>query len=439
MTYQQINFIVLEGLLSAGVLVFLSLILVRLLRIWPSMIWPMATAIVVRTLAALYHRFIGTLLGGGADAIRFEAVSWQWAQSGCGELGVHLNLSASYVHSWIVANLYACTDRSPLAFQMINVALGVITVYLIARIARLLWDEEAAVKAAWIGALFPIFIINSAVPLREVWFTAFFAFSLLLLVRWVQTWRLRYLAGAMVTLLPASVVHGSAILSASAILVVVSGWALVEIFKSARTKRLRFGLVGGAAALLLSAGLGLVLFDDIRFSSIGEVGNLLETADSLDERASEARGGSAYPSYLIPSTDIELLALTPIRMVYALIGPPPWEIRAPIHLLGMLDGFIYLYFLVLLYKYRKNWWARRDLRLLFFILVAASVILGWGVNNFGTVTRHRAKFVAILIVMAAGFIGRKSLKKGVQVPPDVNDRVRVSGARHSPRVRSSSP
>ena len=417
MAYQYIQFTILEGLLSASIVALIFVGLLWLNRSRPSLVWPIAASFSVRTLAALYHRFVGTLLGGGADAVTFEARSWQWAQSGCGDLGVHLNLGGSYVHSWLVANLYACTDRSPLAFQMINVALGVLTVYLIARVTRALWDTEAAVKAAWIAALFPIFIVNSAVPLREVWFTAFFVFSLLLLVRWVQTWRLRYLAGAIVTLLPAAIVHGSAILSAAAIVVVVSGWALVEVFKSARTKRLRLGLVGGAFLLILFTVVGLFFADDLRFSSIGEVGGLLETADSIDERASEARGGSAYPSYLVPRSDAELIALTPIRMAYALIGPPPWEISAPIHLIGMLDGFIYLYFLVLLYKNRKIWWSRRDLRLLFFIFVAAFVILGWGVNNFGTVTRHRAKFVAILVVMTAGFIGRNSKRRRRKVVP----------------------
>ena len=404
MGYQSIPTNLFEWLLSA--LVFIMIILVTYTRrAWHPFATPLMAALAIRTLAALYHRFIDTLPRGGADAMSFERRAWVWSQAGCGNLGPDLNLGGSYVHSWIIANVYACTDRAPLFFQMANVALGVVTVYLVARIAQELWDREAGVRAAWIATLYPFFIINSAVPLREVWFTAFFLLSVFWLVRWVRTWRLAYLFGAAAMTLPAAIIHGLAVFALGAMGLVVLFWGLLELLRG--TTRVRKGIFIGAFTMVLAGSVGLPLLLDMRFSSIGEVGELLERAETLDERAEAARGGSAYPSYLAPANDAEMLVLTPIRMVYALFGPPPWEVRAPIHALGTLDGLFYLALVILLVRYRQEWWHRREFRILVGIFLVLTIVLAWGANNFGTVGRHRAKFLGILLALAAGLIGKR--------------------------------
>ena len=404
MGYQDIPTTMLEWSLSAIVLIAIILA-THTRKAWRPFAIPLMAALAIRMVAALYHRFIDTLPRGGRDAMTFEHVAWLWAQAGCGNLGPDLNLASSYVHSWIIANVYACTDRVPLFFQMVNVGLGVITVYLVARIAQELWDREAGVRAGWIAALYPFFIINSAVPLREVWFTAFFLLGILWLVRWVRTWRLSYLIGAAGMMLPAAIIHGLAVFALGAMALVVMIWGVRELLRG--TTRVKKGILVGAFILVLAGGIGLPVLMDMQFSSIGEVGALLERAETLDERAEAARGGSAYPGYVVPSNDLEMIVLTPIRMVYALFGPPPWEVRAPVHVLGTLDGLLYLALIILLVRYRREWWQRREFRILVGIFLVVAVILAWGVNNFGTVGRHRAKFLGVLIALAAGLVGRR--------------------------------
>jgi len=367
---------------------------------------PLLVALGSRVLVALYHRFIATVPLGGADAETFERRAWEWAQSGCGNLGEHLNLGGSYVHTWLIANVYACTDRLPLVFQLVNVGLGVATVYLVARIAEELWDREAAARAAWIAALYPLFIIYSAIPLREVWFTAFFLLSVLWVVRWIRTWRLLYLMGSVGVMLLAAVVHGSAIFALGAVGLVVMGWGGWELVRGACTGHVKAGIFVGALMLGGSAVVGIIAFGDARFSSIGKVGALTERADALDERAERARGGSAFPGYLVPSNDLEIFVLTPVRMANVLFGPPPWEVRIPRHALGALDGLFYLVVIILLMRYRALWWKKKEFRILLVLFLFVSVILAWGVNNYGTGMRHRAKFLGMLIAMAAGLLGQ---------------------------------
>ncbi|MCG5529233.1 MULTISPECIES: glycosyltransferase family 39 protein [Halorhodospira] len=407
MTYTDIPTNSVELLLTACLLAGIVLAVLYAGHSRRGYLLPLLAAFGVRVAAGIVHRFMVVLPQGGADAVRFERRAWEWAQSGCGNLGEHLNLGASYVHSWVIGNVYACTDRAPLVFQSVNIGLGLATVYLVGRIAEELWDRKAGVRAMWVAALFPILVINAAVPLREVWFTAFFLLGMLWLVRWVRSGRMIYLIGAVGVILAAGIIHGGAVFAIVAVALVLAGWALREVLRGTFHGRVRASVVGGGV-VLVSAGLaGFLAFGDMRFSSIGEVGAVMERAETLDERAAAARGGSAYPGYLVPANDLHALVLTPIRMGYLLVGPPPWEVRAAFHLFGMLDGLLYLALMVLLLRYWRDWWSRPEYRLLLVVFLALAVVFAWGVNNFGTGVRHRAKFLGILLALGAGLLGRR--------------------------------
>ncbi|WP_018144028.1 MULTISPECIES: glycosyltransferase family 39 protein [unclassified Thioalkalivibrio] len=408
MSYTAIPFTFMELLLSGS---FLIIVLVAVLwtgRTREGYLWPLLAALLARIGAALVQRFLFPLPQGGADAISFERRAWFWAQSGCGNLGDHFSMGSSYLHSWLIANIYACVDRAPFAFQAVNIALGMLTVYLIARIAEQLWDRQAAVRAAWIAALFPILIVNAAVPLREVWFTAFFLLGVLWLVRWVQSQRSVFLVAAVGVLLASAIVHGAAVFAIAGIAVVLVGWSIKEFLRASDLGRMRPGLLFGGILLGAAGVLGFLVMDDMRFSSIGQLGDVMEQTETLDQRAERsARGGAAYPSFLIPSNDLQALVLTPVRMGYLLFGPPLWEVRSPVHLIGMLEGLFYLSLVLLLAVYRHHWWQRKDFRLLVVMFVVLTIIFAWGTSNFGTAARHRAKFLGILIALAAGLAGRR--------------------------------
>lgn len=373
-----------------------------------ALLWPLLVALAARMLAAVAHRILFIIPQGRADAVSMERRAWEWAQSGCGNMGEHLNLSGSYVHSWLVGNVYACTDRGPLVFQTINVLLGVLTVLFIARLAERLWDRQAGIRAAWVAALFPMLIIYSAVPLREVWFTALVMLGALWLVEWVQRGSTIKLGGVAAAFFGASIFHGGAFFALVVMAVIIMSWAMREILRGLNTGRARASLLVGALILGGAGGVGVVVMDELRFSSIGDVMRIMEQLDTLDERtASAARDGAAYPSYLIPSGGLDNLLLTLPRMMYLLVAPLPWDVRGPTHLVGWLDGLFYLAFIVLLWRFRARWWHRRDFRMIVFVLLALTLVYGWGTSNFGTGLRHRAKFVGLFIALGAGLLGCK--------------------------------
>lgn len=407
MTLDQVPFNLIEILVSVTLISSGVIAIVFATLGWKALFWPLLAALVVRVVVALAHRFFFIIPEGKADAVRFERTAWEWAQSGCGNMGDHLNLGASYVHSWIVGNVYACTDRAPFVFQTINVILGVLTVLLIARIAERLWDRHSGSRAAWVAAFFPMLIVYSAVQLREVWFTTFMLLGALFLVNWVQRGSVFYLLVAGASFFITAIFHGGAVFGLLAIAFVLAVWAGRELIRGAHTGRVKTPILLGALIIGSVGGIGVLLVDGLRFSSIGDPSRMMEQLDGLDERTARlAQGGAAYPSYMIPSSGLETVLLTIPRMGYLLIGPPPWDVRSPSHLIGMLDGLFYLAVVVLLWRYRACWWYREDFRILIFVLIGMTLVYGWGASNFGTGIRHRAKLVGLLIALSAGLLGR---------------------------------
>ena len=71
------------------------------------------------------------------------------------------------------------------------------------------------------------------------------------------------------------------------------------------------------------------------------------------------------------------------------------------HIVGMLDGFLYIFLVYLILRNRKAILEDPALKIILLLLLAYLLVYGIGVANFGTGFRHRAKFTIIFIVLAA--------------------------------------
>ena len=102
-------------------------------------------------------------------------------------------------------------------------------------------------------------------------------------------------------------------------------------------------------------------------------GGFKETIDlkKLSRRTEmSSRGTAAWPEWTIALSPIELLYKTPIRAVYFLFSPFPWNVKSAKHLIGMLDAFLYMYLVYLILKNIKVIWKDPGLRLILIILLS---------------------------------------------------------------------
>ena len=143
--------------------------------------------------------------------------------------------------------------------------------------------------------------------------------------------------------------------------------------------------------------------------SIPYLGNFSEMSDvEILENVINTRmkGDAAYPEWTKINSNIEYFYKVPIRSLYFLFSPFPWDVKKLSHLVGVFDGLLYLSLAFLIFLNRKVIWKIPELKIILIILICYFLVFGVGVSNFGTGIRHRSKFLIEIIILAAPFIPR---------------------------------
>ena len=116
------------------------------------------------------------------------------------------------------------------------------------------------------------------------------------------------------------------------------------------------------------------------------------------------RGVASWPTWLKINSISEIFYKLPVRAIYFLFAPFPWDVKKASHLIGVFDSFLYMYLAYLIICNRKAIWRNPASRIILIILLVYIFVFAIGVGNFGTGIRHRSKFVMIMILLAAPLI-----------------------------------
>lgn len=376
---------------------------------YPCLRWVLLAAFLVRAGAALFHFYIAPLPDGTADARSFESRAWLMAQDGLAGAVSAYTGPHSYFISWIISLLYALTDRSLLLAQSLSVLLGTAGVYLVWRLTLELWGERAAIKAAWVAALFPTLVLYSALTMREVYVVFFLLLGLLGTVRWARCGGPLHMGTALAGFIGATFFHGAMFVALLAFL----GLAAVRYAQACLPLLPQGRLRLVPLVLLLAIVISGALFarGEFRLPKIGNPSHWTEERLTRQARVA-ARSTASYPDWLVPSNTAALVLTAPARAAYLLFAPFPWDVTYPRHLIGMVDGILYMFLAVLIWRQRRAIWSDAGARAVLLVILALVVVFTFGVGNFGTGLRHRSKFVVGLIVLAAPMLPWIVWKKG---------------------------
>lgn len=362
----------------------------------------------LRAASALSHVYLTPLPATGQDAVRFEQEGWNLAAHGLfGAIGQITR--AEHVYSWIIGVLYALTDRSPLMIQMLNVLLGTLVVWNVYALARLLWGADAARKAAWAMAVFPTAVLFSAVILRETMVVYPLSLGALLFARWHVTNRFRYLAGAMVSFAVILAFHAFVVpILGMAVVLVVGRW-LSPVFRGRRYGRV-VPVLAGATIVAVVGGAAMVVWS--------RIGHLESAAIALfqihHEITSVERAG--YLAGLRVESMGDVVWQAPIRLVFFLLMPFPWLVRAAVDLVGLMDSLLYCGIVWILLRHARRVWRHGPARAVLLLAFGSIGVFSVVVSNYGTAIRHRAKVAPLLIAVAAVAAARPAREPGgVQV------------------------
>ncbi len=391
------------GFASITVVAFITLIVATK---WPDISRILLVAFSVRVILMLLGYYIFTLPDSTYDALGFEWGAWNFAKDGFFNVMDKYPGPNSAFYRWMIAIPYSLFGRSLLMAQSLSLLFGLGAVFLGWLLAKKLWDNHTAKKVGWILALFPSLVLYSVLTLREIYVCFFLIVAMFGVVNWVRDDSYKSIFLAMFGFIGGTFFHGGIIIGGMIFGIIVLTRSIKKV-----SKLILFLRISPKNLLIVILSL---IFLQLYFSNKIHIAKLGKFKDSIDlnrlqfETSNRLRGEASYPEWTKVNSPSEFITKGFIRVLYLLFSPFPWDIKKPAHLVGMFDGFLYLTLVYLIFLNRKSIWNDPALRTIFFILVVYFIIFGIGVSNFGAGTRHRAKFVIELIILAAPFIPKFS-------------------------------
>ena len=388
-------------LLGINAILVASLIVFALAKRAPQISQLLFIALVLRLAMSLFNVYFGSLPDSKFDAVAFELQAWTWAQDEFDEVFFRYpsGVEHGWIVSWIISVLYNLTDRSILMAQTVSLIFGMGSIYLGWKLCVELWSEKVAIKSAWLIALFPSLSLYSVLLMREVYIYFFILLALLGVIRWVKFNKLKDLLIVIVGFVIAALFHGAMILG----LLVFIGFAFYRSFNGLVTLSKNYFFYH--LIIFTFSFIFLILFFLSKYS-IPYIGSFEDIGPEFFKQRFvwTSVGGSAFPQWLLPSGFFETIWKTPIRILYFIISPMPWDISSPRHILGFIDGIFYIILLSYLWKGRKLLLRRQSTKILLTIFVVYLITFSLGTANSGTALRHKTKLFPILVVLAAPFI-----------------------------------
>lgn len=399
------------GFTSIALVILLTLIIA--LRC-PGIFKIIFVALIIRLIFLFIGHYITPLPDSTADAITFNNAATVLAKEGFYYIitnfnGPDLRWKNYQIISWIIAIPYSLLGTSLLMAKSISLLFGIGSVFLGWLVANKMWNKSIADKVGWTMALFPSFILYSVITMREQYIVFFIILALYGVVNWFKTENFTSIILAITGFIGATMFHGAMFVGCIAFLGVIGILNIKKFFKSLILLRLNVKIFFFLLFFLISSG--FYLTSKITIPYLGSFENSINIDLLLRKTNFATRGDAAWPAWTIISSPIELFYKAPLRSLYIVYSPFPWDVSKLKHLIGMFDAFLYMYLTFLIYKNRKVIWKDPTLRIILIILLSYIFVFGIGVGNFGTGIRHRSKFAIMFILLAAPLIKTFILSK----------------------------
>ncbi len=374
----------------------------------PSIQKILFVALVIRIFFLLLGHYLISLPDSTADAVTYERMAWIMSQGGFFSVLNDFEILNNQFVSWLIAIPYSLFGRSLLMAKSISLFFGICNVYLGWRLAKRIWDSNTAKKAAWIIALFPSLILYSVLVMREIYVCFFLLLALYGTFSWFQKHNLKYFLLSIIGFIAATFFHGAMILGAFVFGGIASIISLRYILKSLSNFKINPKYLIIFLIFLIPSG--LFFTNKIELPKLTNFDSI--HTDTLIRKINvSTKGEASYPEWTKANSAVELIYKIPVRITYFLFAPFPWNITKSQHLIGMFDAFLYMYLIFLVILNRKVIWKNPVLKFFLLVLLCYLIVFSVGVGNFGTSVRHRAKFVIILILLAAPLIKKFILFK----------------------------
>lgn len=359
-------------------------------------------ALAIRIVFLIINNNFFYLPDGDMDALNFEEKAWNMSREGFLNIFNFYKGPDPYFISVMLAIPYSILGRSILMAQSLSILFGVGSVFLGWLVAKKLWNNEAAIKVAWTIALFPSVISYSVLTMREVYISFFFLLAIYGIICWGKDKSYKSIFITFLGFVGASFFHGALSVGLIVFILLIS---LHSFYKSLKLIKAKIISIKQILLIILSSFIiFLYVTDKIHIPYLKNFSSSLDSNRLKILMIPNTKGDATYPQWLKVNHNVEFLYKIPIRTLYFLFSPFPWDVKKLSHLVGVIDGFLYIVLVYLIFLNRKAIWKNPALRIILLILICYFIVFGIGTTNFGTGLRHRVKFVFGLILLAGPLI-----------------------------------
>lgn len=346
--------------------------------------------------------------GAGHDAARFIRRSVEMADLPWAHLFTLIDPSRGGTnYSVLGGSIVKLFGYDAPTIAAVNLVFATLMLSVVLVLVFKVWGRRAAIAVTLVLAFYPFSLFNSVIAMREEISSLFGILGAAAVIYWSRKGVFYYLyLAALFFLLAASFHPGWS--GALVGLAAYSFWRSTKIVRQAgagqRVSRYEFSLVmsavifiAGVAVLLSLPGFSLLnLFG-------GYVGEDADIGDAITARFAreEALGSSGYPSFITHGDPMTQPWLIPLRIIYFLFSPFPWDIRSPRHLIGFASSLPYMFIFWKLYKHWDQVKQHKELMPIILIFAGLTFVFAVGVTNIGTAIRHKTKFFPILLLFGA--------------------------------------
>jgi|TARA_Y100000389_G_scaffold168042_1_gene173518 4-amino-4-deoxy-L-arabinose transferase-like glycosyltransferase len=366
-------------------------------------------ALILRVTVLLIGHYLVALPDSTADAISFERIAWELAQDGFFSVIDNYGGPGPKFICWLIAIPYSLFGRSILMAKSLSLFFGIGCVFLGWQIAKIIWNNHVANKVGWAIALFPSLILYSVLIMREMYVVFFLLIALYGVVIWTKTENFKSFIIIIFGFTGSIFFHGAMLIGAVTFMMTVGITTLKKLYKS--LFYLRLNIKTFIFFLIFVFCSAYYLSNKISVSYLGSFSKVSNLDFLLSKTQISTRGDASFPEWTKINSKNELIYKAPIRSIYFIFSPFPWDVKKPSHLIGMFESFLYMYLFFLILCNIKSIWKDPTLRVILIILLVFIIAFGIGVGNFGTGIRHRSKLVVMMILLAAPLIRGLSLKK----------------------------
>jgi len=308
--------------------------------------------------------------------------------------------SGSGLYSYMMAIFYSIFGTANNSIiRAINILAGVFTVYNIYHISNMMWGRKIALQNAMILALFPLVIVYAQNPIRESFVVYFMTLGFMSYVSWYKYKKPHHLIFIILGFSLSTALHMGALMALLA-LVVYNIWVMANSMLKGKISMLIHTFF---AVSVVAAGLYYMNTTGWGLGTLGGEGALSEfgVEELIEERGGDRRAGrAAYLKGMTAGNPVDVVWQTPIRAIFFLFSPFPWMMSSVWDLVGLFDALLYILIFWGIYKSFPLIKADPVKLSVLFMLFGMIIAFAWGVTNFGTGLRHRAKLVPIAICLA---------------------------------------